>query len=200
MLTERLMSEYSPDSEVSETHERRRSVGSVGSGKTRVLRAIDDPALRRRLHDKARAFLGNDADAEECVQEALILAACHADRFEDRAAITTWLFSILLNCCRMYVRRVARHVGPRFEAMLVPPEVETEEPDPEDALIGAETQALVGKVLASSRGEDLDIFEQCVLGPMGVVEYSRARGLGVSRVKTRLLRLRKRIAAELSAS
>ncbi len=161
-----------------------------------VLEAIDDPVIRRRLFDKARSFLGNAADAEECVQDTLLLAARNAHRFEDRAAPTTWLFSILINSCRMYIRRVARHDGPRFDPVSEP----VGDPhgiDPERQMMGAEVEACVRRVLDRSSTEDQQIFESCVAGSMGPLEFSRAHGLSESMVKTRLYRLRRRMAAEL---
>lgn len=190
------------ETSIAPTHPRARTIHLVPplppkkSPRSVVLEAIDDPAIRRRLFDKARAFLGNAADAEECVQDTLLLAARNAHRFEDRAAPTTWLFSILINSCRMYVRRVARHDGPRFDP-IAEPVTDPRGLDPERLMMGAEVEDRVRRVLERSSREDVLIFESCVAGSMGPLEFSRAHGLSESMVKTRLYRLRRRMAAEL---
>jgi RNA polymerase sigma-70 factor, ECF subfamily len=77
---------------------------------------IDDPAKARRFRDAAlphldaaytlaRYLLGNQADAEDAVQECYLRALRHFDTFRG-PAIKPWLFAILRNVCRIeYARR-----------------------------------------------------------------------------------------------
>jgi RNA polymerase sigma-70 factor (ECF subfamily) len=46
-------------------------------------------------------------DAEDALQEALIRAITALDRFDGRAALSTWLYQIMLNTCRMRLRSEA---------------------------------------------------------------------------------------------
>src|SRR5207247_2605624 len=46
--------------------------------------------------------------AEDCVQEALILAARNAAQFEGRSSPTSWLFRVVVNACRMQRRSMRR--------------------------------------------------------------------------------------------
>ncbi len=181
---------------LSTSHSVTSSASSAGSP---IFAAIDDPDIRRALHRKARAMLGNDADAEECVQDALFLASRNAHRFEDRSAPKTWLTTIVINCCRMYVRRVARHRGPRFDAFETPT-LDPAASDPESVMVASEIAAGVARVLERGAPEDVRIFEECVLGAMPVQEFSRNHQFTESMVKTRLYRLRQRVAAELEGS
>src|ERR1700722_14370627 len=63
------------------------------------------PTLRR----KAYRLLGNAADAEDAVQDALLAAYTHLDQFKGQSQLGTWLMSILVNCARLQLRRRPRY-------------------------------------------------------------------------------------------
>jgi RNA polymerase sigma-70 factor, ECF subfamily len=62
------------------------------------------------LYRRAYRILGNTADAEDVVQDALLAAYTHLDQFRGQAKISTWLTTILLNCARLQLRRRPRHI------------------------------------------------------------------------------------------
>lgn len=66
------------------------------------------------LYRKAYRILGNTADAEDAVQDALLAAYTHLDQFRGQAQISTWLTTILVNCSRLQLRRRLRHVHVSF--------------------------------------------------------------------------------------
>src|SRR5579863_4939910 len=68
--------------------------------------ASGQPSLYRRAY----RILGNAADAEDAVQDALLAAYTHLDQFRGQSQISTWLTTIVLNCARLQLRRRARHV------------------------------------------------------------------------------------------
>src|SRR5258705_2280728 len=61
------------------------------------------------LYRRAYRILGNAADAEDAVQDALLAAYTHLNQFRGQAQISTWLTTIVLNCARMQLRRRPRH-------------------------------------------------------------------------------------------
>src|SRR3989441_5052387 len=66
-------------------------------------REMED-VLSRRLpsfYRSAYRFLGNPADAEDAVQEALLSAYKHLDQFRGQSQMSTWLTAIVSNCARM---------------------------------------------------------------------------------------------------
>ena len=67
------------------------------------------------LYRRAYRILGNAADAEDAVQDALLAAYTHLDQFRGQAQLSTWLTTILLNCARMQLRRRLRHVHVSLE-------------------------------------------------------------------------------------
>ena len=61
------------------------------------------------LHRYAYRFLGNQADAEDAVQDALLAAYKHLKQFRGDAQLSTWLTTIVINCARMHLRRRSRY-------------------------------------------------------------------------------------------
>jgi RNA polymerase sigma-70 factor (ECF subfamily) len=75
------------------------------------LQAMED-ILSHRLpsfYRTAYRFLGNAADAEDAVQDALLSAYKHLTEFRGQAQMSTWLTVIVKNCARMQLRRRPRH-------------------------------------------------------------------------------------------
>jgi len=64
------------------------------------------PSLCRNAY----RLLGNSADAEDTVQDALLAAYTHLDQFKGQAQMSSWLTAILLNCARMKLRMRRHHI------------------------------------------------------------------------------------------
>ena len=62
------------------------------------------------LYRGAYRLLGNTADAEDAVQDALLAAYTHLDQFRGQSKMSTWLAAIVHNSARMELRRRLRHV------------------------------------------------------------------------------------------
>jgi len=62
------------------------------------------------LYKGAYRLLGNTADAEDAVQDALLAAFTHLDQFRGQSQMSTWLTAIVHNSARMQLRRRLRHV------------------------------------------------------------------------------------------
>src|ERR1700723_536104 len=58
----------------------------------------------------ALRLLGNAADAEDAVQEALLAAYRHIDQFRWQSPMTTWLATIVRNCALMQLRKRPRQI------------------------------------------------------------------------------------------
>lgn len=61
-----------------------------------------------RFYRSAYRQLGNAADAEDALQDALLAAYKHLDQFKGEAQMSTWLTTIITNCARMQLRRRSR--------------------------------------------------------------------------------------------
>jgi RNA polymerase sigma-70 factor, ECF subfamily len=62
------------------------------------------------LYRGAYRLLGNAADAEDAVQDALLAAYTHLDQFRGKSKMSTWLGAIVHNSARMQLRKRLRHV------------------------------------------------------------------------------------------
>jgi len=86
-------------------------VRAAQAGDTAALDAL----LRRhhdRIHAVCRRLAGNDADALDATQEALIAIARGIRRFDGRAAFTTWAYRVATNACLDELRRRRRRPTP----------------------------------------------------------------------------------------
>jgi RNA polymerase sigma-70 factor, ECF subfamily len=80
--------------------------GQVASSQMQHVVANGLPSLYR----SAYRLLGNQADAEDAVQNALLAAHKHLDQFRGDAKMSTWLMTIVINCARMQLRKRLRHI------------------------------------------------------------------------------------------
>lgn len=62
----------------------------------------------RRLYRLARAFLGNDAEAKDALQDAYLSAFRSLGQFRGDSALSTWLSRLVLNACGARRRRCSR--------------------------------------------------------------------------------------------
>jgi RNA polymerase sigma-70 factor (ECF subfamily) len=73
-------------------------------------------ALLRRHHDRVyalcRRMTGNDTDALDATQEALLAVCRGLDRFDGRSAFTTWMYRVATNACLDELRRKSRRPTP----------------------------------------------------------------------------------------
>jgi RNA polymerase sigma-70 factor (ECF subfamily) len=97
-------------------------------------RQAPDALLRRhhdRIHAVCRRLAGNDADALDATQEALIAIARGIRRFDGRAAFSTWAYRVATNACLDELRRRGRRPTPGL---------------PEDGAPGAPAGAVSGGI------------------------------------------------------
>jgi RNA polymerase sigma-70 factor, ECF subfamily len=83
-----------------------------------------DRLLRRhhdRIHALARRLLGNDADAADATQEALIAIVRGLPRFDQRAAFGTWAYRVATNASLDELRRRSRRPRPDPDAFATIP-------------------------------------------------------------------------------
>jgi RNA polymerase sigma-70 factor (ECF subfamily) len=118
---------------------------------------MDVLLLRYRpcFYRSAFRYLGNAADAEDAVQDALLSAYKHLSQFSRQARISTWLTAIVINSARTQLRRRLRQPHAFLDEQL--PEQESNSlcerlpdhgPNPEEAFRSAE---LAEHVLKFSR-------------------------------------------------
>ena len=124
----------------SPSHTDEETVSRILAGKTQEFEVL----MRRynqRLYRVARAILGNDADAEDAVQQAYVNAFRELRQFEGRAQLSTWLTRIVVYEALSRRRRLRTRWGERLHSGLH--DLACGDVDPERRTYGVELAALL---------------------------------------------------------
>ncbi len=127
---------------------------------------------------------GNDADAADATQEALITIARRIDRFDGRSKFTTWLYRVATNACLDELRRRGRRAVPGLPDH---PAVEADHSPAfdtgvvdrmaiDDALAALPEEFLAPIVLRDQLGMDYAEIAEALAIPAGTVRSRIARG------------------------
>ncbi len=148
----------------------------------------------------AYRFLENAADAEDAVQDALLLAYKHSDQFRGQAQMSTWLTAIVSNSARMQLRRRPR----RFHVSLDQPVGEDQastlaerlpdsRPSPEDDCRGSELHARLEELAAQLSPSLRKAFQLRDLDGLTTSEAANILGVAEGTVKAQLARARAKL-------
>jgi RNA polymerase sigma-70 factor, ECF subfamily len=147
---------------------------------------------RDRLWAVALRTLGNEEDAADALQEALISAYRAAGRFRGDSAVTTWLHRIVVNACLDRVRRRGRPTVPLPEAG------QPGEPAlPRDPIEDADTALTVREALARLPEDQRVALVLVDVQGMPVAEAAEVLGVPTGTIKSRCARGRAKLAEQL---
>lgn len=145
-----------------------------------------DRLLRRhhdRIHALARRMTGNDADAADATQEALIAIVRGLPRFDQRASFGTWAYRVATNACLDELRRRGRRPRPEADAALTmpatagdPADVVTARIDVDAALATLPVEFRAAVVLRDLCALDYAEIAEVLGIPAGTVRSRIARG------------------------
>jgi len=152
-----------------------------------------------RFRRIALRHLGNAADAEDAVQDALLAALTHVHQFKGRAKMSTWLTTIVINSARMKLRRRSPQMQvaldePCSEQNLSPADIVSDtRPDPEEVYrkrqiaetLAHATLRLSPTLRTTFRLRDVD--------GLSIRETAQLLGVPTGTVKARLARARVRL-------
>ncbi len=174
----------------------------------RCLASGDHQTAARKLQDVlsvrgpsfyrcAFRLLGNAADAEDAVQEALLAAYKHINQFRGQSQISTWLTTIVRNSALMQLRRRPRQIHfpldtevgeeqPRF----LWEKLADGRPSPEEECRNSELTSRVRKCTALLSPTLRRTFQLRVVEGFSILETARILGLPRGTVKAQLARAR----------
>lgn len=130
----------------------------------------------------ARRVLGNAADAEDVVQEAMLRVWTHAPRWEPLAAFRTWLTRIVVNLC-LDRKRKAPWVDLEAAGELADPA-----PNAGDMALGHERDRRVDAAIAQLPDRQRTAIVLTYGDGMSNAEVAEVMGTTVSAVETLLVR------------
>jgi RNA polymerase sigma-70 factor (ECF subfamily) len=155
---------------------------------------------QRAVFFAAKSVLGNDADAEEAVQEAVLKAFTHIKDFRGDSKFSTWLVRIAINEARMKLRKEHRQLYESLDELTVdekgdywPRDFADWKEIPIEALQLTELREALSKALASLEPKYRQVVVLRDIQHFSVAETAEALGISQENVKTRLHRARLRM-------
>lgn len=131
----------------------------------------------------ATRMLGTLEDAEDATQEALVRAYRSLGRYDRRSAFRTWLFAILINCCRTaLLRRARRTRWVVADSVSVARAVATQAPDT------TEYRDAIQNALMSLDPPQREAFLMKHVEQLSYEEMAAITGAGISALKMRVRR------------
>jgi RNA polymerase sigma-70 factor (ECF subfamily) len=156
----------------------------IGQGDEPAFRLLARRYLPRSL-GLARRVLGNEADAEEVVQEALLRVWLNAARWRPTAAFRTWFYRVLLNLCLNRKRRAP------FAALADIEEPADPAPGPSLEIEHRQTDRLVAAAIADLPDRQRAAIVLTYQEGMSNADTAAVLGTSVSGVETLLVRARR---------
>jgi RNA polymerase sigma-70 factor (ECF subfamily) len=154
-----------------------------------------------------RAFrcLGNSADAEDAVQDALLSAYKHFAQFRGQSRISTWLAAIVANAARMQLRRrrvvyVSLEQHELEDGLALSERLAASGPGPEESCRTTEIQARLLKGVSQLSPLLRRTFQLRDIDGLTTKETANALGIPEGTVKAQVARARAKLARILMAN
>ncbi|HEX2253506.1 MAG TPA: RNA polymerase sigma factor, partial [Thermoanaerobaculia bacterium] len=147
----------------------------------------------RRVFRLARALTGQDAEAEDVVQEAWLRAFRHLDRYEGRGRFSTWLLRIAVHealARRRHERRFAALEPDWEEVPAMSDRAAPHRPTPEDGAANAELRQALAEAVDALPESHRAVFVLRAVEGLSTAEAAAVLGLSEPNVKVRLHRAR----------
>jgi RNA polymerase sigma-70 factor (ECF subfamily) len=153
-----------------------------------------------RFYRSAYRQLGNTADAEDAVQDALLAAYKHLDQFRGQAQLSTWLTAIVTNCARMQLRRRPRQPHVSLDEQLGQDQeyswsdrLADSGPSPEEQCSKAEMRGHLVHYVGQLSTPLRRAYQMSDLEGRSVKEIAQTLGLAEGTVKAQLSRARAKL-------
>jgi RNA polymerase sigma-70 factor (ECF subfamily) len=150
-----------------------------------------------RVYNLARRMLGNDADAEDVTQEALMQAIRKLDTFRGESAFPTWLHRIAVNAALAHRRKRAvreEHRVPEpkdgYADNGEPVPVRRWSVQPDQAMLDRETHELIEEAICNLPEGYRDVYVLADVEGLTNPEIASFLDMSVPAVKSRLHRAR----------
>lgn len=153
-----------------------------------------------RIHAVCRRLAGNDADALDATQEALIAIVKGLPRFDGRAKFSTWAYRVATNACLDELRRRGRRPAPGLpdhEPADLQPVGSAHPRDPAETV---SAQVDVDRGLASIPEEFRAAVVLRDLAGLDYAEIAEVLDIATGTVRSRIARGRARLADSLTST
>jgi len=157
---------------------------------------------RKVFHETYR-ITRNRQDAEDALQESLLRAFTHLNKFEERSSFSTWLTRIAINSALMILRKKRNRSELSLDDTNDPSgkwarwETQSLGEDPERSCLRREREALLREAILRLPPRCREVVELWRVKEYSVREIAQALGISVPAVKSSLSRARLTLRAEL---
>ena len=152
------------------------------------------------LHRYAYKLLGNQIDAEDAVQDALLAAYKHLNQFRGDAQLSTWLTTIVINCARMHLRKRSRHIHVSLDSRIGEEQeyplsdiLVDHRPNPEDECHRSTLKARLMKSAAQLSPTLRRTFHLRFVDHLSIGETARVLGVPIGTVKAQTARAKAKL-------
>ena len=152
------------------------------------------------LYRGAYRLLGNAADAEDAVQDALLAAYTHLNQFRGQSKMSTWLGTIVHNSARMQLRRRLRHIHVALDEAIGEAEeysalerLADRRPSPEDDYRNTELSRRLTHFQRQLTPTLRKTFQLRDIDGLSIREAARTLGVPLGTVKAQSARARKKL-------
>ena len=160
-----------------------------------------------RLYNYILRMVGNEADAEDLVQETFLRAYQGLPAFDGRASLGTWLYRIATNLCIDHQRRRARRVPTVSYSIREDEDGEPTEwefpdlrtPDPLEAALNRELEGVVERAVSRLSPKLKTVLLLYDVEELSYEEIARVLNIPIGTVKSRLNHARAQIQREVAA-
>ena len=168
-------------------------------------RAGDPDAFReiverhsRRLFKTAYRLTGDEAHADDVVQETFLRAYRNLQRFDARSQLGTWLYRITVNCAMDLMRKESRRTARETsEDKVELATLETPEPRPDRLAASGELGRAVARVLADLSPTERTAFVLRHFEGYSSVEIGRLLGMRSGATRNAVFRAVRKMRAAL---
>ena len=152
------------------------------------------------LYRRAYRLLGNKADAEDAVQDALLAAFKHLNQFRGEAQLSTWLTAIVINCARMHLRKRSRYIHVSLDSRIGEDQeyplsdiLVDHRPNPEDECHRSTLNARLMKSAERLSPTLRKTFHLRYVDHLSVCETARVLGVPIGTVKAQAARAKAKL-------
>jgi RNA polymerase sigma-70 factor (ECF subfamily) len=152
------------------------------------------------LYRYAYRLLGDKADAEDAVQDALLAAFKHLNQFRGEAQLSTWLTTIAINCARMHLRKRSRYIHVSLDSRIgdereypLSDTLVDHRPNPEDEYHKAWANACLIESAARLSPALRRTFHLRYVDHLSVGETARVLGVPIGTVKAQTARAKAKL-------
>ena len=168
----------------------------IKAGESDLFYQLIEP-YQKSVYTAAYSILGNEADAEDAAQDALVKCLARLDQFRAEAKFSTWLIQIAINEARMRRRKDRKGL---YESLdqdredeagdYIPKDFADWREIPSEALEQKQLKEALARALASLKPIYREVFVLRDVQGLNIRETAQMLGINETLVRTRLLRAR----------